>query len=212
MAVFVFESFGGCCGSASAKTRDLGPARRGRRCRGFSDGLASACSGKNFRAALEKYHYILVEFYAPWCGHCKQFAPEYAEAAKQLKQASQPIPLAKVDATAELKLAEDWIEQDFLAAFNSGLGFSCMIRDDSQLLFEYTGGRTAQSVVTWVLKKAGPPAIELQTVEAAMAFEKENRLAVFCFCEPSVRAAFETAARQIEDPGFAGRLQARGRC
>ena len=39
-----------------------------------------------------------------------------------------------------------------------------------------------------------------------------GRLAVFCFCEPSVRAAFETAARQIEDPGFAGRLQARGRC
>ena len=33
-----------------------------------------------------------------------------------------------------------------------------------------------QGVVTWVLKKAGPPAIELQTVEAAMAFEKENRL------------------------------------
>jgi len=148
---------------------------------------------KNFRAALEKYHYILVEFYAPWCGHCKQFAPEYAEAAKQLKQASQPIPLAKVDATAELKLAEDYSVRGYptIRLFIAG-------RDQ-----EYTGGRTAQSVVTWVLKKAGPPAIELETVEAAMAFEKENRLAVFCFCEPSARAAFETAARQIEDVMFA---------
>ena len=35
-----------------------------------------------------------------------------------------------------------------------------------------------EGVVTWVLKKAGPPAIELETVEAAMAFEKENRLSL----------------------------------
>ena len=35
-----------------------------------------------------------------------------------------------------------------------------------------------EGVLTWVLKKAGPPAIELETVEAAMAFEKENRLSL----------------------------------
>lgn len=68
---------------------------------------------RNFSTVIEKNKFVLVEFYAPWCGHCQALAPEYAAAATELKTANEDVVLAKVDATEENELAHEYDIQGF---------------------------------------------------------------------------------------------------
>lgn len=53
----------------------------------------------NFREVVtDNEKDTLIEFYAPWCGHCKKLAPTYDELAQKL--AGEDVAIVKMDATA----------------------------------------------------------------------------------------------------------------
>jgi protein disulfide-isomerase A6 len=54
-------------------------------------------------AVLQSKDIWIVEFYAPWCGHCKALEPEYKQAAKNLKG---QVKLGKVDCDVEKQLCQ----------------------------------------------------------------------------------------------------------
>merc|ERR1711910_161449 len=149
----------------------------------------------NFQEALDANEFVLVEFYAPWCGHCKALAPEYAKAAGVLAEKDSPIKLGKVDATEEGPLAEKFEVRGYptLKFFRNGKPT------------EYNGGRTADTIVTWVEKKTGPPAVDLDSVEAAKTFIEDNDIAVvgfFADLESDAAKAFKEVAGSNDDYKF----------
>merc|ERR1712062_626494 len=106
----------------------------------------------NFDQAIQENDHILVEFYAPWCGHCKKLTPEYAQAAKTLKEEGSKIKLAKVDATIERGLGDKFGVKGYptLKFFTKGEPA------------KYDGTRKAEGIVEWVKKASG---VAIETVE-----------------------------------------------
>jgi protein disulfide-isomerase A1 len=144
-----------------------------------------------FKSTIADNEFVLMEFYAPWCGHCKSLAPEYEKAATQLKgdEATAKVVLGKLDATAETKSAEEFQVQGFptLKWFVNGVPL------------EYTGGRTADTIVSWIKKKTGPATTKISTVEDLEKLKESGEVVVVLVAKEESKA-FESAAQSQELP------------
>ncbi|XP_050388560.1 protein disulfide-isomerase A4 [Patella vulgata] len=125
----------------------------------------------NFDDIVNKEELILVEFYAPWCGHCKQLAPAYEKAAQQLKHHQPPIILAKVDATQQNELAKrfDVTGYPTLKIFRKGRPKN------------YDGERDQRGIVNYMISQAGEAAKPVPNQQALNNMIKDRDIIVVGF-------------------------------
>lgn len=101
----------------------------------------------NFNDYIQGHERTMVEFYAPWCGHCKALAPEYEEAARILKEMNSPTTLAKLDATENPGASDKFQIQ----------GYPTLILFENGIPTKYEGGRQTQDIVKFIRARDVPP-------------------------------------------------------
>lgn len=120
----------------------------------FALSAVASCMGavvtltpENFDQIVDGSSNILVEFYAPWCGHCKSLAPEWQLAGETFKP-EDDIIIAAYDATTDGEIANRYGVQGYptIKYFPKG---------ETKSPEDYNGGRIAGDIVQWVNEKVG---------------------------------------------------------
>ena len=68
-----------------------------------NDGPVTIVVGKNFDEVVLGDQDVLVQFYAPWCGHCKRLAPVWQELGVTVKDVPT-VTIAKMDGNCSTTL------------------------------------------------------------------------------------------------------------
>ncbi|ESO92392.1 hypothetical protein LOTGIDRAFT_190816 [Lottia gigantea] len=126
----------------------------------------------DFSTKASEHDLALIEFYAPWCGHCKKLAPEYEKAASTLKSNDPPVALAKVDCT---------VEKDVCSKYGVSGYPTLKIFRNGEFSEDYNGPREAGGIVKLMKSKAGPTSTLLETLEQAEKIAKSSEYAAIGF-------------------------------
>ncbi|XP_041975802.1 protein disulfide-isomerase A3 [Aricia agestis] len=111
-----------------------------------NDGPVKVAVGKNFKELVtDSGRDALIEFYAPWCGHCQKLAPIWEELGEKLKD--EEVDIIKIDATAN-----DWPKSLYDVS-----GFPTIYwkpKDSSKKPVRYNGGRALEDFLKYVSDQA----------------------------------------------------------
>ncbi|CAA0837095.1 Protein disulfide-isomerase like 2-2 [Striga hermonthica] len=130
-------------------------------------------NSRNFdELVLKSKDLWVVEFFAPWCGHCKKLAPEWKKAANSLKG---QVKLGHVDCDAEKSLMSRFNVQGFPTILVFGA--------DKDSPFPYEGARSASAIESFALEQleanAAPP--EVTELTSQDVLEEKCGSAAICF-------------------------------
>ncbi|KAK9316687.1 thioredoxin-like protein [Lipomyces starkeyi] len=136
-----------------------------------SDTAVINLTPKTFKSEIYDTNYTsIVEFYAEWCGHCKNLRPQYTKAAKSLSG------VAKVAAVR----CDDQTNQSLCSRYDvRGYPTLKIFRPNGKVpsnpyVEDYQGGRTAKAIVDTVLAKIPNKVRRLKAEEVQTWIEESN--------------------------------------
>lgn len=139
-----------------------------------------------FANAIAENPLIAVEFFAPWCGHCKSLAPEWEKVATELKG---KVPVAKVDCIANQDVCAEHEVQGYptLKLFRSGEPSAMEV------------ARKSEAIISFLTKELEPAVHVLATEAEVETFLLTHPITVVAFLDNDHDdrwTAFKTVAQQ----------------
>uniref|UniRef100_T1ITB5 protein disulfide-isomerase n=1 Tax=Strigamia maritima TaxID=126957 RepID=T1ITB5_STRMM len=178
-------------------------------------------SDDDFSARIRQSGTALVEFYAPWCGHCKQLEPEYEKAATFLKNTDPPITLVKNVSSRLIccyvtearfpslcnklsKFQVDCIDSGKDTCRRYGVSGYPMLKvfRNGEFYKDYFGPREAKKIVTFMLFQIGPSSMELTSVVDIKLFLSKQEVGVIGFFEDidrKFKKTFDKVAEKLHE-------------
>ena len=167
--------------------------------------LPPILAAENFYSTLaSKSGTWLLDFYAPWCGHCKHLSGIWDQAAAQVEAEGVAVHFAKMDCTIRANSA-------ICSKYGvSGYPTLRVISPQGKQLTVYRGGRDVNGIVSYAKKLAKPPLRNLNTTKDVKAFiesMEEKQGAAFILFKPEesgedfkkLEAAYSEAAQREHD-------------
>ncbi|XP_076917353.1 protein disulfide-isomerase 5-2-like [Bidens hawaiensis] len=128
-----------------------------------ADGKVLELDESTFDSAISSFDFIFVDFYAPWCGHCKRLSPELDKAASILSGLKKPVVIAKIDADKYSRIASKYKIDGFptLKLFTHGVPT------------DYNGPRKSDLLVRYLRKFVAPDVTVIESDSGITEFVEE---------------------------------------
>uniref|UniRef100_UPI00398E9A91 protein disulfide-isomerase TMX3-like isoform X2 n=1 Tax=Pristiophorus japonicus TaxID=55135 RepID=UPI00398E9A91 len=131
----------------------------------------------------------LVDFYAPWCGHCKKLEPIWDEVAAEMHTLGSPVKVGKMDATVYAGVASEFGVR----------GYPTIKLLKGDLAYNYRGPRTKEDIIEFSNRVSGPLVRSLSTQQLFDHWQKRHPV-IFVYVggeSPLKEKFFEVASELI---------------
>jgi protein disulfide-isomerase A1 len=146
---------------------------------------------QNFGNAYKQYPHLFVEYYAPWCAICKNFAPQYIQLVKILKRIVSGIELAKLDCEEHKEFCQ-----------NQGVtGYPTLMYYDNGVIRKFDERPSLDNVLTWIDRLVHP----IETIDSYARLhhrrkKNDHSIVLVAPCQSDYASMFRNFS--IENPHF----------